>query len=243
MENSNQKIVYVPLLVDKKSKEYIHPHSVLANVGWTFDKMEADNLELPDGVGWLAVEGHYDPETISKTFKNDTYNCQSMKYDKVPHIPTQISNYINSLYTKSIETNKGYVKFRELEPQVIDGVTYKFIKNPGNINLNGFTSLNIYLKKGEEDVSKIDTLEKFLNFELPIGYGLVDYAPELGKVYTGLTKDNLIKYLKEESQRKDQIISELQARESALKERILPEAIEGDLDLSALLNKEEAPRR
>lgn len=221
IEDSIQNIVvYVPLLVDRVSKEYIHPYSVLADVGWKFDKMETDNLELSNGIGGLAVEEHYNYETINETFKNDIYNCQSMKYDKVTHIPNEIPNYINKFYSAAKEKGEEYVKFDELEPQVIDGITYKFIKNPGNINLNNFTSLNIYLKKGEEDLSKIDTLEKFLNFELPIGYGLVDYAPELGKVYSGLTKDNLIKYLKEEKQIRDQIISELQNCETVLEEEM-----------------------
>ena len=207
---NQSQIVYVPLIVDKASKQFIHPYSVLVNVGWKFDKMETDNLELPDGVGGLAVEDYYEPETVRETFKNDTYNCQSVKYDKVDHIPSEISNYINQLYSAVKEKGEEYVRFDELESQVIDGITYKFVKNPGNINLNDFTSLNIYLKKGEEEISKLDTLEKFLSFDLPIGYGLVEHAPELGKVYTGMTKDNLIKYLKEENQRKDQIISELQ---------------------------------
>ena len=58
-----------------------------------------------------------------------------------------------------------------------------------------------------------------MNFDLPIGYGEVDFAPSLAPLYTGLTKDNMISYLKKQLRIKDLIIADLQNKNDLSKEQ------------------------
>ncbi len=207
-------IIYVPVDVvyddpDYVASSYLNCSYGLAPVGlfvrdyhaWeqNFANFKADITDIPF---------NYSPDVWSPYFEKGTFKHRGQQYKCVKisdNDMCSINNVLSGFNMEAKQKELPAIRATDLTELTIDNTTYIFLSNTSNINLNVITDL--YVVTGDESYTPREALERFLSFELPVGYKTFELLPGVDAI--GYTKDTEIAVLRYSNKKKDEKIAEL----------------------------------